>query len=204
MAYKKRGIENFWSLTFLDQFMVGHKGFIAGGCFKNILTDKKIKDIDIYFESNDDFSHAVKYFNKLVNERKYRPSYQNNKVKAFVCLANGVRIELIKSIFGKPEEVINQFDFTVTKFAYYKIQNDDDVEYKIIHHNDFFEHLQMNRLVIDNLLLFPISTFERSYKYRDYGFRLCKESRIKLLQAINEQEFIDENDFIASLYNGLD
>ncbi len=68
----------------------------------------------------------------------------------------------------------------------------------------FFEHLQMNRLVIDNLILFPVSTFERSYKYRDYGFRLCKESRIKLLQAINEQEFIDEADFIASLYNGLD
>lgn len=202
--YKTRGIENFWSLAFLDQFMFGHKGFIAGGCFKNILTDKKVKDIDIYFESNDDFKRAVNYFKKLVNERKYRPSYQNNKVEAFVCLSNGVRVELIKSIFGNPEEVINQFDFTVTKFAYYKIQNDDDVEYKIIHHNDFFEHLQMNRLVIDNLLLFPVSTFERSYKYRDYGFRLCKESRIKLLQAINEQEFIDENDFIASLYNGLD
>lgn len=33
--------ENFWFLRFLDQYMQGHKGFIAGGCFKNILSREK-------------------------------------------------------------------------------------------------------------------------------------------------------------------
>lgn len=37
--------ENFWSLRFLDQYMQGHKGFIAGGCFKNILSREKAKDV---------------------------------------------------------------------------------------------------------------------------------------------------------------
>lgn len=30
--------DNFWQIRWLDKYMEGHKGFIAGGCFKNILT----------------------------------------------------------------------------------------------------------------------------------------------------------------------
>lgn len=41
--YIKNIPENFWSLRFLDQYMQGHKGFIAGGCFKNILSREKAK-----------------------------------------------------------------------------------------------------------------------------------------------------------------
>jgi len=29
--------DNFWQIRWLDKYMEGHKGFIAGGCFKNIL-----------------------------------------------------------------------------------------------------------------------------------------------------------------------
>lgn len=39
--YIKNIPENFWFLRFLDQYMQGHKGFIAGGCFKNILSREK-------------------------------------------------------------------------------------------------------------------------------------------------------------------
>ena len=45
----KQDRENFHMLNFLDKFMMGHKGYIAGGCFKNIFNGEKIKDIDIYF-----------------------------------------------------------------------------------------------------------------------------------------------------------
>ena len=44
----KQDRENFYMLNFLDKFMMGHKGYIAGGCFKNIFNGEKIKDIDIY------------------------------------------------------------------------------------------------------------------------------------------------------------
>lgn len=42
--------DNFWQIRWLDKYMEGHKGFIAGGCFKNILSGEKVKDIDIFFE----------------------------------------------------------------------------------------------------------------------------------------------------------
>ena len=40
--------DNFWILNWLDEFMIGHKGFICGGCFKNIFNKEKVKDLDIF------------------------------------------------------------------------------------------------------------------------------------------------------------
>ena len=33
--------DNFWQIRWLDKYMEGHKGFIAGGCFKNILSGER-------------------------------------------------------------------------------------------------------------------------------------------------------------------
>ena len=46
----KASRENFWMLNWLDEYMIGHKGFICGGCFKNIFSKEKVKDLDIFFE----------------------------------------------------------------------------------------------------------------------------------------------------------
>ena len=45
----KESRDNYWMLHWLDQFMIGHKGFICGGCFKNIFNKEKVKDLDIFF-----------------------------------------------------------------------------------------------------------------------------------------------------------
>lgn len=39
----KASRENFWMLNWLDEYMIGHKGFICGGCFKNIFSKEKVK-----------------------------------------------------------------------------------------------------------------------------------------------------------------
>lgn len=57
-----REIENFMQIHFLDEYMVGHKGFIAGGCFKNIFNGERIKDIDVFFENETDLHDAIQYF----------------------------------------------------------------------------------------------------------------------------------------------
>lgn len=51
--------DNFWQIRWLDKYMEGHKGFIAGGCFKNILSGERVKDIDIFFESESDFRRLL-------------------------------------------------------------------------------------------------------------------------------------------------
>lgn len=209
--FKKSDIYNFRQLFFLDQFLQGHKGFIAGGCFKNIIRSEKTKDIDVFFQSKADFEEAKRYFLDLCKKDSdgWKLSYENKKVWAVYSVKNKIRIELIRSVFGKPEKIINDFDFTVTKFAYYKnYENLDEEDYlaqfEVLFHEDYFEHLQMKRLVLDNNIPFPISTFNRSYKYQGYGFCLCKESKVKLLKEINELDFVNEAELGKSLYEGKD
>lgn len=70
-------------------------------------------------------------------------------------------------------------------------------EYKLLYHEKFFEHLHMKRLVIDENIPFPVSTWERSYRYKGYGYNMCRETKKKLLQAIKSVN-VEEED--VSLY----
>lgn len=209
--FKTADIFNFRQLFFLDKFLQGHKGFIAGGCFKNIFNGERINDIDIFFRDKSDFESAKRYFEKQIKKQpnNWRKSYQNKKVWSVFSIKDKIRIELIKSVFGNPEKIISDFDFTITKFAYYSdVENIDEDDYlsqfEVIYQEDYFEHLQTKRLVIDDNLPFPISSFNRSYKYQKYGYGLCRESKIKLITAIYELPEINDAELGLSLYDGKD
>ena len=209
--FKVQEILNFRQLYFLDKFLIGHKGFVAGGCFKNIFNKQAVKDIDMFFESKEDFNDAVKYFKDLIKENpeEWRKSYENKNVWAIYSEKDKLRIELVRSVFGSPEKIISDFDFSVTKFAYYRNEDNIDVEdymaqFEVMYHEDYFEHLQMKRLVIDDEIPFPVSTFNRSYKYQSYGYGLCKESKIKLITSLREIDVLNEDEFGKSLYEGKD
>lgn len=227
--------DNYWMLNWLDQFMFGHKGFICGGCFKNIFNKEKVKDLDIFFESESDFLDAVDYYDRQTagyidydgskvdeDDAEYRFLYENDNVKAYVHKKTGVRIELCCKIFGTAEDILNQFDFTITKFAYFKEKIEDEtgaevetlfeeidtdisthIEYKILVHDKFFEHLHLKRLVTDDKIPFPMSTLERAFRYAKYGYFPCKETKMKMARAI--KELSDEQlEVSESLYNGMD
>lgn len=203
-----RDLNNLSFVHDLDPYMTGHKGFIAGGCFKNLINGEEIKDVDVYFENEADFLEAVEYYR---GNSTYRDSYENDKVVAFFNKRSKKRVELIRALFGTPEKVIDEFDFTITKMVYYKHiepasednEHEEKTEYRVMHHRDFFEHLHLKRLVIDNKIIRPGSTFERTYKYKGYGYGLCRESKVKIIEALRSPEFTFD-DLSASLYDGLD
>lgn len=205
--FTDRDLSNLAFAHQLDPYMTGHKGFIAGGCWKNIINGEEIKDVDIYFHNEIDFLEAVKYYK---DNSTYRDSYENDKVVAFFNKRSKKRVELIKALFGTPQEVIGEFDFTITKFAYYKNEVEPEeeggettLEYRIVHHEDFFEHLHLKRLVVDDKIIRPGSTFERTYKYKGYGYGLCRESKVKIIEALRSDAFTFD-DLAESLYDGLD
>ena len=239
----KASRDNYWMLNWLDEFMIGHKGFICGGCFKNIFNKEKVKDLDIFFKSRADFEEAVDYYDRRTagyidyaesedgldeDDAEYRFLYENKNVKAYVHKRTGVRVELCCKIFGTAEDILNQFDFTITKFAYYKEEVEDEtgaededlfddgfgekadiasvkkhIEYKILVHDKFFEHLHMKRLVTDDKIPFPMSTLERAFRYAKYGYFPCKETKMKMARAI--KELSDEQlEVSESLYDGMD
>ena len=199
--------ENYYMLSFLDEFMIGHKGFICGGCFKNIFNHEKLKDIDVFFECREDFEGAVRYFDG--NDDDFYLYYENANVRAYKHKASNTTVELCCKIFGTAEQILNQFDFTVSKFAYFKkLVEDDDgdgshIEYAVLMHAEFFEHLHMKRLVIDDEIPYPMSTLERMFRYVKYGYMPCRETKLKIANAINDlsKEQISVSE---SLYNGMD
>lgn len=198
-------IGNFPNLKFLLPILEGHNGFIAGGCFKQIFSGEKIKDVDIFFESEKDWLFTCNFF----NEKGWEVRYENEKVIAFQDYEHKFWIELICTIYGSPKFILDNFDFTVTKFALYKnplykINGASEEEFKVVYHKDFFEHLTTKRLVIDNQIPFPISTWERSYRYaRKYGYTLCRESKKRLLESLRGTD-PTKDDKEVGLYGGWD
>lgn len=207
--FTEKDIFNFRQLIFLNKYAIYDNAIIAGGCFKNIFKNEKIKDVDLYFRDESDYNRAIERAEKLKSEKIYRFVFKNKKVVSYYDKENKVRLEFIKTLFGDPIDIISKFDFTITKFAFYLDRDFIEEEsflsqFRVAFHEDFFEHLHTSRLVIDEELLFPFSSFERSYRYRDKGYKLCRESKIKLLQAIREADNLNESDLSKSLYDGLD
>lgn len=200
----KQKSDNFKMLGFLNKFIAENKGFICGGCFKDIFNKKQVRDIDIFFESPNDYNEAVLQFN---NNDEFVHYYSSKNAEGYRYKNADLTIELCHSIYGTPEQILKQFDFTIVKFAYFKERIDIDTEitteYKVLYHERFFEHLLLKRLVVDENILLPISTFERMLKYIRYGFYPCYETKLRLLTAINQlsetQVQVKEN-----LYDGYD
>ena len=198
MNFIEKPKETFNKVRFLDYYMEGHAGFIAGGSFKNIFKKEKIKDLDIFFQSEKDFQDAKVFFE--TNE-DYVFSYENKNTVSFKNKKTNIRVELIRHTYGTPIEIISMFDFSITRYAYAKKPEAEGVVYYNVYVDTFFEDLISNKLVIDGELKFPISSFERSYRYRSYGYGLCKESKAKLIEALQTANI---DDLSNDLYFGLD
>jgi hypothetical protein len=201
MNLKKVSSSNFFRLGKLYKYMKGHNGYIAGGCFKNLFNDQKIKDIDIFFVDEEDFLLAVDGF---VADDEYIRLYENKNVICFKEIKTGMNVELIRKTFKSPEDMVSDFDFTIVKCALIKEDNleGDGIEYNFIYSSDFFEDLHQHKLVIDDKIILPTNTFDRVLKYERYGFRLCRESKIKLIESL--RGLVGEIDLSIDLYNGID
>lgn len=49
---------------------------------------------------------------------------------------------------------------------------------------------------------FPASTFERMFRYGKYGYFPCRETKVRMIQALREMPVVPDMAF--SLYDGLD
>lgn len=224
MNFKISTRDSLFNLRKLDPFMQGHNGFIAGGVFKNIFNDEPFRDVDIFFRNEEDYEQALAHFRY---NRNYKKLYENDNCYAFTHKTLGVDVELIKRTFGTPQEIIEMFDFSIVRAAYYtptqpSLQN-TNIEFdwlespdvipttqspmspELIHVDRFFEDLHLKKLVIDidfDKIPLPANTFDRAFKYQRYGYSLCRESKIKLIESLRTlQGDIDLN---KSLYYGID
>lgn len=214
MIVKSNDVE--FALYPYKQYLTGHNGFIAGGCFKDIFQKRAPKDLDIFFESREDFEAARTYFD---GDSDYKRVYNTKRVTAYKNTKTGITLELNKFLFGKPEDVVTYFDFTIVKYVLYSetvpadpfedetpFEETATKEYRVFYDDKFFEHLFLKRLVIDDRCPHPLSTFERVIKYSKYGFSPCRETKAKLARAIAKvgEDADIENGLSQSFYDGVD
>lgn len=192
---------NYRQLNFLKRYLRSEHAFIAGGVFKNLLNREKAKDVDVYFEDEYAFNRHQEYFEQNEDFVFY---YENDNVICFLETETKMKVELIKKHFGTAEEVVNKFDFTIAK-AYFQLdQNDPFGESAMFgYHERFFEHLHMKRLVVDENLFFPVSTFNRIVRYAKYGYAPCFETRVKVVDEIRNSAPNGESNG-ADFYDGFD
>jgi len=198
MDFIVKDSDAFFKCRKLDSYMSDHKGYIAGGVFKDIFQDQKFRDVDIFFETEKDFNDALNLYKTNEN---YLFVYENENAVCYKNKHSGKKLELIRTVFLSPKDMLKRFDFTIVKFAYYKEQVEDGVVWKYMYHPSFFEDLVNKKLVIDNTSSFPINTFERAFKYRSYGFGMCRESKKKLIEML---QGVNGDDISNNLYFGFD
>ena len=178
--------------------------FIAGGCFKDIFTGVRVKDLDVFSKSTDDQKVLLDHIASKPDT--YTPYYNSDKVDAFRH-TSGVIVEIVKLVFGEPEEILSQFDFTISKFAYFiEVETDSETgiekeKFMCLYHYNFFKDLIMHRVVIDDAMPFPVSSFERMLRYAKKGFFPCRGTKEKIIRGI--RELSDLPDISLSLYDGL-
>jgi hypothetical protein len=202
MKFTRKAAFNYTQLRGLQKYVKGTKGFIAGGCFKDLFLGKKLRDVDVFFQNEDDYNEAVQIYNHKCSRKdsKIKKIYTNDNCTGYRNSKTGLNIELIKSIFGTPEEIITQFDFTIVQAVYFNPQTEEEIQF--IYHPDFFEHLTLRRLVVNPDMPKAVATLNRAFKYAGYGFGLCRESKVILAQAVIERGVVE--DINGDLYFGFD
>lgn len=219
--YKDAGIMNYTQLFKLTKYVddiplepeEANQIVIAGGVFKSIFSKQPVKDVDIFFLSTNAKEITLGWYNDLValSDEPWEYSYNNDRVDAFYNTETKVRVELITGIlYNTVTELLNSFDFTITKFAMFlHLNREDEPTWSVKYHVNYFEHLMLKRLVIDTdtELQFPLSTWERSYKYAQRDFLLCRESKVYLANQMLSSvsgDGITEDDLVNGFYRGID
>lgn len=189
------------------QLVVAGKGFFAGGMFKNLFTDTPARDLDIWAPTEDALNQiALELGDLKCSKEGYEAQlhYKTDKARGYTLVDSNekpvCKFELVNSRSGGPKQVLDEFDFSITKFAYVPVQAKDGNKEQVgvlgngkcYYHPTFFRDLVLKRLVLENPnkerpLDSPINTWNRALKYTRYGYNLCRESKKYLLRQVHSQ-----------------
>lgn len=168
---------NYW-LTFFNELLENHNGFIAGGAFKDIYLNKVPKDFDVFFKTEDDFNEALKNY---VDDPVFTEKYANSNTVAFANTNNKV-IELIRTRFGNVTDVLDSFDFTVCKYAIVKHNNKlYSVEHASFHDDVRNKSIKISRNWVLPANNDPLDLIERIKRYLGYTFQLNDPETISII-----------------------
>lgn len=154
-------------------------GWVAGGAIRDWFALREVKqDIDVWFADEASFNLAsCNAKNAGWTETKDTGATVNFRTD------RGQWVQLIrKHYFADLPATLDNFDFTVCCGGVHTV----DGHSKLLVHPSFFIDLAMRRLAF-NAIPFPTSSFKRSAKYIEKGFKFCPDEQSKLLAALQKE-----------------
>lgn len=173
-------------LYYFNQYIFKYLGdvacWVAGGSVREFFTEAKIEDdtdIDIFFPSIDEYN---KVFNILHNDLNIETLH------GCIIKVNGKKLHLIKNFFfNSPEEIIDNFDFTVCSVV---------IDKENIYKYCDFDSDNLNRKLVIKSYIKPLNTLKRVLKYIRKGYFISDEELILLLNQIQKLDLTKYEDEI--------
>ncbi len=167
-------------------------GIIAGGAITSVFTNQPISDVDIYFKSKQDFILAV---GQAYDENLWCVAASD---RAVTFTHNSGVVQLMHfDFFEDANAVFDAFDFSVCMGAY-----DIDKEDWVFQDN-FFKHAAQRYLDFHAGTRYPYNSLLRVLKYQDKGYRINRESLLRIglcLQRVEINSWEDLADAIGGQY----
>ena len=183
MEYIRKDASEFEKLAVLFPILKrNEKAIIAGGVFKDLFLERKFRDIDLFFNSQKDLCNTINFVKENTG---FKMIYENNNATGYFDLNLNWKIDFVQKQFGSPEEILDSFDFSVSKFCLFK----DGCGLKVLFHCCFFEDLTNKNLKFNPKVVNPVSMLSRALKYSTYGFNLNKSDFLYLISLINLMEY---------------
>jgi hypothetical protein len=187
----------------LDSFFISvftYGGFIAGGYARFALSEKPFaepKDIDVFCEGKDDFANLHEWLSGLghiVFDSPFAASFKITKGFPYI----NKKVQLIRpreegnvKTFGTPEEVIDNFDFTINMVAF------DHEGFCMA--KDFQNHNKRNKLVFNNIHC-AVGILTRVRKYLRKGYKITISELLKIYYMWDEVSKEDK-ELIRNTFN---
>jgi len=169
-----------WSFGVLKPLVKTNKSFVAGGYFKDLFgtPTKDPRDIDVYFYNPDAYEVMLQQF---YSSSIYRHVRTSQNATTFLHVPSGRNIDLVNSIFGTPMDVLDSFDFTVTKCAMVQTVG----HFHLLAHPRCIYDIQHKILdTTHNITIDSNKLFNRMVKYMMYGYKPSLDLKQQLFGQI--------------------
>ncbi len=170
---------------------------IAGGFIRAYFAGEHPSDMDLYFQEQPHFDA----FTALMKQRGW--AEEASTERAITLLKDGKAVQLIRYVFGRPSDIIQQFDFTVCAASMIVFNPTNAPKGNLVLHDDFFEHLAGRVLIFQGSSL-PLASLKRVIKYVKRGYSICDENLIAMVEAIARTVNFDDQQSIADHIAGMD
>jgi len=159
---------------------VKHGAFLAGGAIRSVFASESISDYDLFFPSKEAFDKCIEEFgNNVTGDGKFIFNFTQTASAYSHFTSDKKHFQLICAVFGTPEQIIDNFDFTICMGVWLPNTNN------FILNDLFLKHIAQRRLHFNVNAQYPICSLWRVLKYTKRGYKLPAIDAIKIALKIH-------------------